>query len=70
MERNVKNFVGCERSAFDLMMRMRTLFKGLLAFGKFFFSNLMEFIEYCSFNHSCICIQHTTCGLDDFFFRK
>ena len=36
MERNVRNFVGCDRSTFDQMMRMRTLFKWLSAFGNFF----------------------------------
>ena len=49
-ERNAKNLDRCERSTLDWKTHfLRTLFQWLSALGKFSFSNLMEFNDYCSY---------------------
>ena len=42
----------CERTILDLKLHfLRTLFEWVSAPGSFSFSNLLEFIDHCTFNN-------------------
>lgn len=50
MERNARNFEGCERKNLYLKLHfLRTLFKWVSASGSFSFSNVLEFIDNPTF---------------------
>ena len=49
-ERNSRTFEGCEINVLDLKLQLfRTLFEWLSISGMFSFTNMLEFLDLCSF---------------------